>query len=62
MAGAPQQASVRYVEQGGREYVVYFTVVKAVEGKNATVVVICGGDEQKVLERAQEVYQQLATR
>jgi len=62
MIGTPSPASVRYVELGGREYVVYFTVVKAVEGKNATVVVICGGDEQKVLERAQEVYQQLTTR
>jgi len=63
MAGAPQQASVRFVRQKGKEYVVYFTyVVKVVEGKNATVIVICGGDEQKVLERAQEIYQQLATR
>jgi len=61
MAGAPPQASVRYVELGGREYVVYFAdVVKVVEGRNATVVVICGGDEQKVLERAREVYQQAA--
>jgi len=63
MAGAPQQASVRYVIQRGREYVVYFAdVVKVVEGRNATVVVICGGDEQKVLEKAQEVYKQLAAR
>ena len=62
MASAPQQASVRYVELGGKEYVVYFTdVVKVVEGKNATVVIICGGDGQKVLERAREVYQQAAT-
>ncbi|MEM0464367.1 hypothetical protein [Pyrobaculum sp.] len=57
--GTPAHVSMREVSARGKRYVVYFTEVVMVGKNNATLVIICGGDKEQVLNKAKQKHEQI---
>ncbi|WP_333639035.1 hypothetical protein [Pyrobaculum aerophilum] len=51
------EVSMREVSARGKRYVVYFVEVYHVGENNATLVIICGGDREQVLDKAKQIYE-----
>ena len=53
--------SMRDVSTRGKRYVVYFAEVYKVGKNNATLVIICGGDREQVLDKAKQIYEEFTS-